>query len=230
MKIVRTILSMAIFLLACVCCATTPAGEKGIIVESPPTLVIGSKFVWQITNPSTGEGYTETWVVREKKKHLTERGETKIVYWVETSQKHKGEKVFILYDMELNDVAWFLGEGYKVRTFEPCLKLFKWPLKVGKKWNSAYFFQDYFMGQRIPPPRYSIAVEIMSYEEVKVPAGTFNAFKISWREYSFSYKEDFWYAPSIGFIVKRYKEEVIGEDKRVKKTLVELLEYNIPQK
>jgi len=229
MKIVRTILFISILLLLCVRCATIPAGEKGIIAEYPPSLVIGSKFVWQITDPSTGKAYTETWVVREKKKHLTERGEGKTVYWVETSLKHKGENVFNLYDMELNDVAKFLGGGYKVRTFEPCMKLFKWPLKVGKKWNSAYFFQDYFMGERITPPRYPIAVEIVSYEEVKVPAGTFNAFKISWKEYFFFYKETFWYSPSIGFIVKREKE-LIGNDKRVEKILGELLEYNIPQK
>jgi hypothetical protein len=59
---------------------------------------------------------------------------------------------------------------------------------------------------------------MQNYEEVRVPAGAFKALRIQAGE------ETFWYAPSIGWIVK----EELGLDNQNKRIL-ELLEYRIPK-
>lgn len=70
---------------------------------------------------------------------------------------------------------------------------FQWPLQVGKQWSSTFIWSD--GGE---PDRRTTAIGIWAvegYEDVKTPAGTFKAFKISRREMQSPAWQEFWYSP-----------------------------------
>jgi hypothetical protein len=107
--------------------------------------------------------------------------------------------------------------GKELESAEPCIQVFDWPLKVGKKWNSDYISRQCSEGFR--PSRSKISVKVRTYEEVTVPAGTFKTLRIQAGE------ETFWYAPSIGWAVR---EEIESNGKA--EWLLELVNYKIPQR
>lgn len=80
----------------------------------------------------------------------------------------------------------------------------KWldfPLAVGKKWEKQ--FTQWQSGSNY---HYTSAYTVLSYEEVNVPAGKFMAFKIKEEQTSSSSRwgvRYFWYAPEVGYYVKR---------------------------
>lgn len=77
---------------------------------------------------------------------------------------------------------------------------FQWPLQVGKQWSSTFTWTD--GGE---PERRTITTGIWAvegYEDVKTPAGTFKAFKISRREVQSGAWQEFWYSPVVKSWVK----------------------------
>ena len=147
--------------------------------------------------------------------------------WFANSIYHKSKagpiffkKLFwtrVIYDMDLNWIG-MVGEGRKLESAVPSQQLFRWPLRVGNKWESKYIFRDYSdysHGVQIRTAR--VHVNIRTYEEVRVPAGVFKALRIQ-RD-----RETFWYAPSIGWIVKE-ELRVDHRDRRI----LELVEYRVP--
>ena len=178
-------------------------------LDHPPVLVLGSRFAYQDTNLSTGKVGKVTMVVREKKEF-----EKKPVYWIDVIRE--GKNYFDIYDMNLNWIGSF-ADGKELESAEPCIRVFKWPLRVGKKWNSTYTLRDYSQGIHISTSK--VAMNIRTYEEVTVPAGTFKALRIQ------AGGETFWYAPSIGWVVKE-QIEPYGKDG----WLLELMKYSIPHR
>jgi len=184
-------------------------GEKS--TNRPPILYMGSKFIYQDISLSDGKTCRVTMEVKEKKNF-----EHKQAYWIEVIG-HQMD-YFNIYDMNLNWIGLF-GDGKELETAEPCLQIFKWPLRIGEKWNSRYTLRDFSDRPHGVYLRDSkIDVNIRAYEEVRVPAGTFKALRIQ------AGAEIFWYAPSIGWIVK---EELSFNSKN--KSILELLEYDIPK-
>ncbi|MBI2175011.1 MAG: caspase family protein [Candidatus Omnitrophica bacterium] len=81
----------------------------------------------------------------------------------------------------------------------------KWmpfPLEVGKTWEREF---DGLSGRTKRPIHYSNYYTVLSHEEIKVPAGTFQGFKIklhqvvSQKSWGVRY---FWYSPEVGYYVK----------------------------
>ena len=178
--------------------------------NNPPNLLIGSKFIYQDSNPSGGKSGKVTMEVEERKEF-----EYKQAYWIKVTEK--GNSYFNIYDMNLNWIGLF-GDGKELESIEPCLQILKWPLKIGEKWNSDYTFRDYSDSSHgVYIYTSKVSVNIRTYEEVKVPAGVFMALRIQAGEATF------WYAPSIGWIVK----EQTGSDRQTE--ILELVEYNIPK-
>jgi hypothetical protein len=177
--------------------------------QHPPSLIIGSKFIYQDADVSNGKIYKVTMIVKEKKEF-----EKKLAYWIEVSREEKS--YFDIYDMNLNWIGSF-ADGKEFESAEPCIQVFKWPLRVGTKWNSTFTVHDYSGGVHLSHSK--TEVNIRMYEEVKVPAGTFMALRIQAGE------ETFWYAPSIGWAVKEQIRSH-GKDGWV----LELVKYTIPQK
>ena len=125
---------------------------------------------------------------------------------------------FNIYDMNLNWIGLF-GDERELETAEPCVELYKWPLRVGKKWNSRYTLRDYpdhSNGVHLQSSKADVS--ILTYEDVRVPAGVFKALRIQAGE------ETLWYAPSIGWVVKE-EIEFFGKEKWI----LELVEYSIPK-
>lgn len=204
-------------------CATTPTptGKEvpGVIAESPPALVTGSKFVFQETNLETGKiTTTYTWIVKEIKEY-----EKKKAYWIDTSGG-RGD-TFVIYDINLNWRA-YIQRGEEWESVSPCIQFFSWPLKVGKKWRTSYDYWDKSRGRSWRDQ--SEPVTVQTYEEIKVPAGTFQAFKI-FRDGA-RLKQTIWYAPSIGIIVKRQTERTSDHYLGYGRWFSELVEYSIPSK
>jgi hypothetical protein len=189
------------------------SGSPGNLVDEkldhPPVLVIGSNFVYQDTNLSTGKICKVIMTVREKKEF-----ERKPAYWIQVNREK--DRYFDIYDMNLNWIG-SSEDGKELESAEPCIQVFDWPLKVGKKWSSDYISRQSSEGFR--PSRSKISVKILTYEEVTVPAGTFKTLRIQAGE------ETFWYAPSIGWAVK---EEIEPSGKA--NWLLELVNYRIPQR
>jgi len=190
-----------------------------VIAESPPVLVLDSKFVFQETDLDTGKiTSTYTWVVKEKKEY-----EGRLSYWIDTTGG-QGEN-FNIYDTNLNWKA-FVVKGKKRTSAFPCIQELSWPLKVGKNWQTSYDYWDYLKGNSVRNASQLVIVE--SYEEVKVPAGIFQTFKIV-RE-TIIFKVINWYAPSIGISVKRQIERTTDNPLGYGRFIAELTEYDIPNK
>ena len=175
--------------------------------DHPPILFMGSKFIYQDTNLSDGKISKVTMEVKEKKEF-----EQKQAYWFELSGK--GMSYFDIYDVNLNWIGLY-KEGKKLGSAQPCIQIFKWPLKVGKKWDSGYYYRNYSEG--FHSAALITSVNIRTYEEVTVPAGTFKTLRIQ------ADGDTYWYAPSIGWIVK----EQIGS--YYTRRNLDLVEYNIPK-
>jgi len=185
--------------------------DKKIGANHPPILVMDSMFTYQDTTLLGGKTnkVTTVMVVEEQKEF-----EKKMAYWI--SVRSKKDNYFNIYDMDLNWIGQF-GEGKKLQSAEPCIRIFKWPLRIGEKWNSEYTLRDYSRGVHLHPSK--VAVNVRTYEKVTVPAGIFDALRIQAGE------ETFWYASSIGWVVK----EQIGSSGR-DGWLLELAEYKIPHR
>jgi len=148
-------------------------------------------------------------VVKQKKEF-----EKKLAYWIEVSREEKN--YFDIYDMNLNWIGSF-ADGKKLESSEPCIRVFKWPLRIGKRWDSSYTLRDYSRGIHVSASK--VAINIQTYERVTVPAGTFEALRIQ------AGGETVWYVPSIGWVVK---DQIgpYGKDG----WLLELVEYSIPHR
>ena len=101
--------------------------DKKISANHPSILVMDSMFTYQDTNFSGGKTHkvTTAMVVEEKKEF-----EKKMAYWINV--RSKKDNYFNIYDMDLNWIGQF-GEGEKLQSAEPCIRVFKWPLRIGEK-------------------------------------------------------------------------------------------------
>jgi len=186
-----------------------PSALDEMSTQHPPSLVIGSRFIYRDTNVSNGEISKVAMTVKKMKKF-----ETKPAYWIEVSRE--AENYFDIYDMNLNWIG-SLVDGRELESAEPCIRTFDWPLRVGKTWKSDCTVKEYSGGTHLYHS--TTGVNIQRYEEVRVPAGTFGALRIQAGE------ETFWYAPSLGWVVR----EQIGPQDRGG-WLLELAAYHIPTK
>jgi hypothetical protein len=224
----KVILRMVLVVLAFVCVGCSGGVHKDLNITGdsggskfseigkysgnhPPILYAGSKFIYRHISPSDGQSGRVTMEVKERKLF-----EHKEAYWVDVTGK--GMRYFNIYDMNLNWIGLF-GDGKELESAEPCLQVFRWPLTIGEKWKSAYTFRDYSdYSHGVQVHTSKVDVNMQDYEEVRVPAGTFKALRIQ------AGRETFWYAPSIGWIVK----EALGLDDQNRRIL-ELVEYRIPR-
>lgn len=79
---------------------------------------------------------------------------------------------------------------------KPHNALFSWPLTTDKRWRADFLYGSY--------GPHEMRVYVDAYEEVTVPAGTFKAYKVIAADPAGRwYRTTYWYAPSIGLVVKR---------------------------
>ncbi len=106
------------------------------------------------------------------------------------------------YQIEAGDARyWYTKQlGYLARTSgDKTVRLaappedWQWPLQVGKQWSATVTWTDKGEQERTFVLTGVWLVE--TYEEVKTPAGTFKAFKVSRREVESGASQEFWYSP-----------------------------------
>ena len=85
---------------------------------------------------------------------------------------------------------------------EPHGGRYAWPLQVGNTWRWNYRWVDHTLQPDWSGPGWA-DYEVLAYEEVTVPAGTFMAFRVATTKTSAgTWFETNWYAPDAGLTVK----------------------------
>ena len=134
------------------------------------------------------------------------------------------------YEIEAGDTRyWYTKQlGYLARTqggrtvrraIPP--EDWQWPLQVGKSWSATITWVD--SGDQEQRFVLTGVWTVEAYEEVKTPAGTFKAFKVSRREIESGASQVFWYSSAVkGWVKVRgtdtatgsYEEELTGYSPR----------------
>ena len=92
--------------------------------------------------------------------------------------------------------------GQPVFSYDPPMD-YRWPLEVGKTWTSTMTLTMLGSGQKIP---LTIDSRVEAWEDVTVPAGTFKAYRVSWRN-NLGEAETRWLSPQEGHAtLKRHVE------------------------
>jgi len=107
-------------------------------------------------------------------------------------------------------------------------KVLDFPLYVGKKWRNISSSSDFTYRKTQSVQNYSEEYLVSSYEDVKVAAGTFKAFKIEYRHTNMKKGQEaarttYWYSPEVKAIVKRieFVNVAVGN--------MELISYKLAQ-
>lgn len=123
------------------------------------------------------------------------------------------------YTRQLGYLAKVTGEQVVRRAIPP--EDWRWPLQVGKTWSTTVTWVD---GPGEDQRFVLTAVwAVDAYEEIKTPAGTFKAFKVSRREMESGASQEFWYSSAVkGWVKLRgantaagdYEEELTAYSRR----------------
>ncbi|MGH7399135.1 MAG: hypothetical protein ACRELW_16505 [Candidatus Rokuibacteriota bacterium] len=112
------------------------------------------------------------------------------------------------YTKQLGYLAKVTGEQVVRRAIPPAD--WRWPLQVGKSWSTTVTWVD---GAGDDQRFVLTAVwTVDAYEEVKTPAGTFKAYKVSRREIESGASQVFWYSPAVkGWVKLRGANTAAGD-------------------
>ncbi len=125
----------------------------------------------------------------------------------------------ILYDKATRNLVAKLHEGKVIREFSPHAGTFSSPIWVGKSWVTTFTFTNY---ERERTRTRTRECKVEAYEEVKVPAGSFKAFRVKCSDERTTI--NIWYSPEIKQSPKVILERW-GRRRGRKKETRELLEY-----
>jgi len=205
------LLVLSVFLAGCATMATQPpvgSVEAGLAFPLP-----GTKWMLKEVD-HTGATKTITWTVLEEGFY-----EGKPVY-----RESDGMNTYI-YDKATRNHITTLRQGKERYVYSPHNGTFSWPLRVGKLWVASFRFDHRELGRIWDPIEATWKVE--AYEDVTVPAGTFQAFRL--RSTPGKNNEGYltiWYAPQIKLIVKRVFERTSWSIRGYGKSVTELIEYS----
>jgi class 3 adenylate cyclase len=194
--------------------STVPLPEKSPVTVVPST----GEEIAEAEFPSVGTKYTY--------KIVTEKDSYKRSFVViedgifEGREVHRvsilGRNEMVIYDKESKNWIGVIFDGEWVKDAKPHADLYRFPLFVGKKYKSKYFYNSEGWSGKI-----SRTVVVKSFENVTVPAGTFEAFKIITKRKGL--KDTFWYSPKLRLNTKRKKiHHLAGE------STIELIQYTKP--
>lgn len=172
-----------------------PLPKKEIVLtsvqlgEQPPELSIGTKYTLRQSNVITKQWTTMVWLIKDK---FEWQGKTAYLIDISGGQGLS----YIIWDRNLNIMATTDGNGKVTSAFEPCVKLFTFPLKVGSVNTITY---DCLIGGK-KMTGITEQIKVDGKETVSVPAGLYEAIVI--RRSNSQLTELHYYAPMVGFPVK----------------------------
>lgn len=115
-----------------------------------------------------------------------------------TAYEVEGGDSHYWYTKQLGYLARVTGDRTVRRAMPP--EDWQWPLQVGRSWSATVTWVD---GPAQDQRFVLTAVwAVEAYEEVKTPAGTFKAFKVSRREIESGASQEFWYSAAVKGWVK----------------------------
>jgi len=186
--------------------------------SNSPDIQVGDRWSWQHTNGLANEkDFTRIEDVVEVSANE-----------IRTRVRVKGrpDSAVETYTREWNPVDVISAK------YDPCLKVLAFPMSVGKKWDSS---ADKMLFSNGKHGKFFLKGEVVAFEKVIVPAGTFDAYRINVLLDATGTDEDanigntvetYWYAPSVKRPVKF--ESTFKRDGRVRmKDIFELLEYSL---
>ncbi len=209
---------------AAACLLVLPAGlvcsGRAVAVENAdrPDVHVGDLWSWQHTNGLAGEkDYTTI-------EDVLEVSDSEI----KTRERVKGRPS--------SAVAAFTREwnpaDVVVACYDPFLRELSFPLQIGKKWDAS---ADKMLFSNGKHGNFLLKGEVVALEKVTVPAGTFDAYKITLHIDATVSDEDanightvetIWYAPAVKRYVKY--ENTFSRDGRVRsKDVNELVQYSL---
>ena len=99
-------------------------------------------------------------------------------------------------------VATTAPDGKPLMSFTPPID-YAWPLEVGKTWTTEHTVAVHSTGAQM---RFKREYRVDAHEQVTVPAGSFKAWKVSWKDTS-GETETRWLSPELGIAtIKRHVE------------------------
>lgn len=121
-------------------------------------------------------------------------------------------------------VASFNAAGVQTFAFDPPVG-YRFPLKVGDRWKDEHKMTDV---RRDIVLRLEVSYEVLAYEDVTVPAGTFKAFKVTYTD-SFGEVNTVWTAPSLALsTIKRVATRPATHPQGAGELLGELIAFEKP--
>jgi hypothetical protein len=190
--------------------AVVVAQVQGPTVADPPILVPGD--TWTIRHSDGARG---------KKTFLKEDAGILIFEVSQTWQDGKISQGFLHQTRDLSTVRMLDAGGAELQRFDPHSLGLRFPLAVGKEWQgrSRRFDEGRLVGT------YEGTYKVVRVEAVRVPAGTFQAFRVEGRTHELQaptkvWRFIHWYAPEVRMEVKLRGEEPDGGG-----TYFELVEF-----
>jgi hypothetical protein len=170
--------------------APSGASTSAAIVVGAPTFHPGDSFTFRV--PSSGSEY-----------EMTYKGmDAGLLVFHRTSGRFTSDQMYTP-DLKLAEVRSERGD----ERFDPPVGYVEFPLFVGKKWSVTYkvsWLQDLLTAN----------MEVLSLEEVEVPYGKVNAFRIRVRlrdrKFDLVNYETCWYSPEVRFFVKCERSKPYG--------------------
>ena len=183
-----------------------------------PSVSVGDRWVWQHSNGLANEkDFTQI-------ESVVQVSDSEI----RTQVKVKGKpgSAIATYTHEWNPVDVVAAK------FDPYLKDFDFPLQVGKSWKGS---ADKVLFANGKHGNFYLKGEVVAFEKVTVPGGTFDAYRVAVSLDATGTDEDanightvetYWYAPAVNRHVKLVNE--FSRDGRVRsKDVYEMVEYSL---
>ena len=158
------------------------------------TVVIGERPTWNAGDSWTYRGRGPSGTFNVTRKVLREGVfEGREAYEVDAGGTH------YWYTKQLGYLARTKGDETTRLARPP--EDWQWPIQVGKQWSAIVAWIDRTDTQQQTYTLTSVWT-VEAYEEVKTPAGTFKAFKVTRREIESGASQELWYSPEVKSWIK----------------------------
>jgi hypothetical protein len=190
------VLLLAALPLAALSAGCTMTGESRTVhLAERPDWVAGDSWTYR------GQGRDGAYTITRK---VLREGvfEGRPAYEVEAGNVH------YWYTKQLGYLARVRGDKTERMAAPP--EDWQWPLQVGKSWSATVNWTDRTDQQE---RRYVLTGvwTVEAYEDVKTPAGTFKAFKVSRQEIESGASQEFWYCAAVkGWVKVRARDTAEG--------------------
>ena len=176
--------------------------SQGVVKAEKPEWKVGYEWRYAWKQPGTS-GTLTRYIVREE-----------AFEGVPAYVMRVGKNEYFLSKNALGDLAGMLGGKVTYKRM-PADQDLSWPFELGKEWRQSFLRENL---QEKSSQSYDYRRVVAGVEEIQVPAGTFQAFKIETYEvYSGNLLWESWYSPVTKWFIKlrTYRQDGVREEELV---------------